>query len=95
MDPSIVSALITAGFAFLGTAAGALGGVRASTKIMRFEIDELKKKVDKHNNLVERTYQVEGCVATVKNELCDFKQTVQQDFKEVRDTIHNIEAKLN
>ncbi len=41
-------------FSFLGSAVGCLGGILASQKLMNYRIEQLEKKVDKHNNLVER-----------------------------------------
>ena len=34
--------------------------------LVEYKIDELTKRVDKHNNLIERTYQLEKDVALLK-----------------------------
>ena len=39
----------------IGTLAGSYGGIR----LMLYRIEQLEKKVEKHNNLVERIYKVE------------------------------------
>lgn len=44
---------------FAGTVLGSLFGVWASNKLMQYRIEQLEKKVDKHNHLVERMYHLE------------------------------------
>ncbi len=39
---------------FLGSAVGCVGGILASQKLTNYRLEQLEKKVDKHNNLVER-----------------------------------------
>lgn len=38
---------------------GTFGGIITSTKLTNYQINELKKRVDKHNNVIERTYRLE------------------------------------
>ena len=52
---SIIIALIS----FLGTLIGTLGGIVATNKLTIFRIEQLEKKVEKHNNVVERVYILE------------------------------------
>lgn len=42
-----------------GTLIGSVAGIIASNKLTLYRIDQLEKKVDKHNNLIERTYKLE------------------------------------
>ena len=41
-------------FSFLGSAAGCIAGIAASQRLTAFRLEELEKKVDRHNRLVER-----------------------------------------
>lgn len=50
MQTEIVIAIIS----FLGTFIGTLGGILASAKLTNYRIEQLEKKVDKHNNSAER-----------------------------------------
>jgi len=45
--------------AFFGTLVGSLAGIRESSRTVNFRLDKLEKKVDLHNNAVERLYHVE------------------------------------
>ena len=43
----------------LASLVGTFGGIITSTKLTNYQINELKKRVDKHNNVIERTYKLE------------------------------------
>ena len=49
------SNIIVAGIALIGTFIGSYSGIR----LMSYRIEQLERKVEKHNNLVERMYKVE------------------------------------
>jgi hypothetical protein len=51
--------VIVAVIALAGTAIGSLGGILAASRLMNYRIEQLEKKVDKHNNVVERIAVVE------------------------------------
>jgi hypothetical protein len=51
----MVSEIIVAVCSLLGTAAGSFGGMR----LMSYRIEQLEKRVDKHNNVIERVYRLE------------------------------------
>lgn len=57
----------------LGTMVGSLLGVIASNKVWQYRLQQLEDKVEKHNNLVERTYKLEGKVEAVEHEIEDLK----------------------
>lgn len=52
---------------------GALGGSwianRKSTALIEYRLKQLEEKVNKHNNLIERTYQLEKQVAIIQEEI--------------------------
>ena len=52
-------AVAVAAISLLGTLGGSLLGVLASNKLTAYRIEQLEKKVEKHNNLVERIYRLE------------------------------------
>lgn len=61
----ILKALITGGLALLGVYAAN----RKSAALMEYRLGQLEKKVDKHNNLVERMYAVEERTERQQDEL--------------------------
>lgn len=63
--------VLTAIISLAGTALGTLGGICATSKLTTYRLSQLEKKVDKHNNLVERMYNVED-----KINILDEKQKV-------------------
>lgn len=42
---------------------------RKSTALIEYKIDELSKRVDKHNSLVERTYRLEESVSVIEEKI--------------------------
>jgi hypothetical protein len=55
MSETIIVALI----AFAGTLCGSFFAQRKSTALIAYRLEQLEKKVDKHNSVVERTYELE------------------------------------
>ncbi len=55
MEPSVISALIALGGSVIGTFAGII----TSGKLTDYRLRELEKKVEKHNDLVDRIYLLE------------------------------------
>ena len=60
---------IVALISFAGTLIGTIGGIIAANKLTTYRIEQLEKKVDKHNNLIERTYQLEKASAVMQNDI--------------------------
>lgn len=66
---TILVALITAGFAFLGV----YMSNRKQAALVAYRLEKLEIKVDKHNNVVERMYRLEEQVKTLQAELKEIK----------------------
>jgi len=54
-----VESIIVAALALVGTLAGTYFSNRKSSALIAYRLEELERKVQAHNNLVERMYQVE------------------------------------
>ena len=52
-----------------GSAIGSLAGVVASAKLTAYRIEQLEKKVDKHNTVIERTYKLEETQAVMEEQI--------------------------
>lgn len=50
-----------------GTGLGSLGGILAANKLTNYRIAQLEKKVEKHNNIIARVYELEKTDA-IQNE---------------------------
>lgn len=56
-----------------GSAVGALAGVIASNRLTQYRLKKLEEKVDKHNNVIERTFMLEGRMTEVEHDIRDLK----------------------
>jgi hypothetical protein len=65
MSENIVIALITLG----GSGVGSLVGILVSSKLTTYRIEQLEKKVDKHNTVIERTYKIEERMALAEKDM--------------------------
>lgn len=73
MSDVVVAALI----GMVGSSIGALGGVLVSSKLTNYRIEQLEKRVEKHNNVVERTYGLEGRMREAEHDIVEFRQTLK------------------
>lgn len=53
----------------------------ATNKLTVYRIGELEKKVDKHNNLIERMYKAEDRLNIVEHDISDLKSDMRDDSK--------------
>lgn len=52
-----------------GTLIGSLSGILAANKLSNYRIEQLEKRVEKHNNVIERVYKLEKHEAVVDEEI--------------------------
>lgn len=55
MTTELIVSLIT----LFGTTLGTFGGIVVSSKLTNYRLEQLEKKVNKHNSVVERTFLLE------------------------------------
>lgn len=65
MNVQIIVALIT----LFGSALGTFAGIVTSTKLTTYRIEQLEKKVDKHNTVIERTFKLEEAQAVIQEQI--------------------------
>lgn len=65
MNSEVMVALLS----LSGTLLGTFGGIVTSSKLSNYRIEQLEKKVQSHNNLVERMYAVEGHQETLDEKI--------------------------
>lgn len=72
MTDTILTALI----AFAGTLLGTFGGILTSAKLINYRIEQLEKKVDKHNNFAERIPVIENKISVCDHRIEDLEKKV-------------------
>ena len=78
MSETVIVALLS----LLGSLGGTLGGIALNSKLSNYRIEQLEKKVDKHNNIIERTYKLE-----------DNDKLLEEKIKVTNHRIDDLEAK--
>ena len=65
MNSEIIVSLIT----LCGSALGTLVGIIINSKLTNYRIEQLEKKQDKHNEVIERVYHLEQHDAVVDEDI--------------------------
>ena len=65
MNAEMIVAIVSG----LGTLAGSFAGIMASNKLTNYRIKRLEKKVEKHNQVIDRVYRLETHKAVIDEEL--------------------------
>lgn len=78
-DVVIVSLISLAGTLF-----GSIAGIMTANRLTTYRVEELEKKVDKFNNLVERTFKLEQTterqwdrIDEIKSDIAEIKETIR------------------
>lgn len=61
--------IIVAVLSLVGTLFGSFGGILTANKLVNYRLQELEKKVEKHNQVIERVYKLERHEAVVDEEI--------------------------
>ena len=70
MTDTVLQSLLS----LVGTLVGTFGGIIVAGKLLTYRVEQLEKKVEKHNNIVERTFKLEGEVKELQHEVSDLKE---------------------
>ena len=65
MSETIIVALLS----LVGTILGTFGGILTASKLTNYRIEQLEKKVEKHNHVIERVYELEKQEAVMDEEI--------------------------
>ena len=74
-----MSEIIVALLAFLGTILGSGLSIVANQKLTNYKLDELRKTVEKHNSLIERTFRLEEHAAVTDEKINYLEEKVRQN----------------
>lgn len=61
--------VIVAILALVGTLGGSLAGILTANRLTNYRIQKLEEKVEKHNNVIERVYNLEKHEAVIEEEI--------------------------
>lgn len=67
----------------LGSCLGTVVGIFVNTKLINYRLEKLEEKVNKHNNLIERTYELETKERLVEEKI----ETIHHRIDELNDDI--------
>lgn len=70
MSETIIVALISG----LGTIVGSGIGIIASARLTQYRLEQLEKKVNLHNSVIERVFELEKKEAVLEQHIEDFMQ---------------------
>ena len=66
-----ITSMVVGVLAMIGTLGGAYFSNRKSTALIAYRLNELEKKVDRHNTVIERTYGLEKRAEVFSQQLRD------------------------
>ena len=73
METEVIVSLIT----LAGSALGTFAGIITSTKLTTYRIEQLEKKVDKHNTVIERTFKLEEAQAVMREQIKEANHRIE------------------
>lgn len=69
MSEGVLVALLS----LAGTLLGSLAGILTASRLTNYRIEQLEKKVETHNKVVERTFKLEGRMTEAEHDIRDLK----------------------
>lgn len=73
MDSTVLVALLS----LVGTLVGTLGGIAVSAKLTNYRLEQLEKKVDKHNGFAEKIPLLEEKLRVANNRIADLERQME------------------
>lgn len=76
--------ILVAILALCGTAIGSVAGVKQANKVVDLRINNLEKKMDKHNCLIERMTTAERDIKIICHRIDDLEDVLPRQIKEAK-----------
>lgn len=86
MSETMIQTLITTVVTLIGT----FGGILTAQKLSNYRIQELEKKVDKHNNVIEKTYGLEKDIQDMRKDL----DKVDAEHQKTKEKVLDIDKRV-
>lgn len=64
----------------VGTLVGTFGGIITASKLTNYRIEQLEKKVDKHNNFAQRVPVLENKVSVADHRIDNLEELCKEHF---------------
>ena len=74
MNDTVIVAIVS----LFGTLAGTFGGILTSSKLTNYRLEQLEKKVDKHNNFAERIPVMEQSIKVANQRIEDLEHEFER-----------------
>ncbi len=68
------STVLVGMFSCMASIIGTFGGILVSSKLTTYRLEQLEKKVQQHNNLIERMYKVEDSVKSAHYRIDELRE---------------------
>ena len=76
MTDTIAVALVS----LIGTLIGTFGGIITASKLTNYRIEQLERKVDKHNNFAERIPLIQNDIKVANHRIDDLEELCKEHF---------------
>ena len=76
MTDTIAIALVS----LVGTLVGTFGGIITASKLTNYRIEQLERKVDKHNNFAERIPLIQNDIKVANHRIDDLEELCKEHF---------------
>lgn len=75
-DDTIAVALVS----LVGTLIGTFGGIITASKLTNYRIEQLERKVDKHNNFAEKIPLIQNDIKVANHRIDDLEELCKEHF---------------
>lgn len=75
MSETITVALL----ALFGTLSGSFGGIMTANRLTNYRIQQLEKKVEEHNSIIQRTFILEEQMKVINHRIGDAEHILEKE----------------
>jgi hypothetical protein len=75
-------AIVVAGISLAGTLCGTWGGIMTANRLTAYRIEQLERKVEKHNSVIERVFKLEERDAVMDERISQMEKEIERSSNE-------------
>jgi hypothetical protein len=75
-------AIVVAGISLAGTLCGTWGGIMTANRLTAYRIEQLERKVEKHNSVIERVFKLEERDAVMDERISNMEKEIERSSNE-------------